>query len=393
MSRAWSGRIGLACVVLAALAHAAPPDPPIGDVPARELEEVRERLAARRERLAAALREEQDLLGVLEGLDHETRRARDAVRAAEAGVREAEQAQLEGDARAAALAERAETTRRVLAARAVDLYKEGPSARLRHLAGARNLGDLLFRARALRRAFEHDARLVARVREEQHEALRARETSIASASESARAARRLAARVGELEAEHGARRELLERLRSDGDHERKAMAELEAAASRLEETLRGLGARIPDAPAANPGEPFDARRGRLPPPVLARVSRSYGRVVDAQFRTATFRKGIDFAAAAGETVRAVAPGEVRFAGWFRGYGKMVIVDHGASWFTISAHLDEIVVEPGKRLSAGDPLGTVGETGSLDGPLLYFEIRRGSEPVDPSRWLAGVAGLR
>jgi septal ring factor EnvC (AmiA/AmiB activator) len=114
--------------------------------------------------------------------------------------------------------------------------------------------------------------------------------------------------------------------------------------------------------------------------------------VDAEFRTATFRKGIDFAAPAGASVRAVAPGEVRFAGWFRGYGKMVIVDHGEGYFTVSAHLDEIQVAVGDEVQADRALGTVGDTGSLAGPLLYFEIRHGSEPLDPSRWLAGGTGL-
>jgi septal ring factor EnvC (AmiA/AmiB activator) len=126
--------------------------------------------------------------------------------------------------------------------------------------------------------------------------------------------------------------------------------------------------------------------------VLAPVARRFGRVVDAEFRTATFRKGIDFAAPAGETVRAVAPGAIRFAGWFRGYGRMVIVDHGEGWFTVCAHLDEIGVAVGDAVGTGQPLGTVGDTGSLAGPLLYFEIRKGSEPVDPTRWLAGVVGL-
>jgi septal ring factor EnvC (AmiA/AmiB activator) len=117
------------------------------------------------------------------------------------------------------------------------------------------------------------------------------------------------------------------------------------------------------------------------------VLRGFGRVLDAEYRTETFRKGVDFAADAGEPVRAVAPGEVRFAGWFRGYGRIVILDHGGGYFTVSGHLDQIEVEVGQQLAAGAEIGSVGETGSLSGPRLYFEIRRGAEPLDPALWLA------
>jgi septal ring factor EnvC (AmiA/AmiB activator) len=78
---------------------------------------------------------------------------------------------------------------------------------------------------------------------------------------------------------------------------------------------------------------------------------------------------------------------VRFAGWFRGYGRMVIVDHGDRFFTVSGHLDTVRVEAGAAVAPGEPIGTVGDTGSLSGPRLYFEIREGSEAVDPLAWLA------
>jgi septal ring factor EnvC (AmiA/AmiB activator) len=120
--------------------------------------------------------------------------------------------------------------------------------------------------------------------------------------------------------------------------------------------------------------------------VDGRVVRGFGREVDAEFRTETFRKGIEFEAELGDPVRAVAPGRVGYAGWFRGYGKLVILDHGADYFTVSGHLAEIAVSPGAAVAAGDPIGTVGDTGSLAGPRLYFEIRRGREPLDPDQWL-------
>jgi septal ring factor EnvC (AmiA/AmiB activator) len=133
--------------------------------------------------------------------------------------------------------------------------------------------------------------------------------------------------------------------------------------------------------------PFASLRGNLGAPVAAPVVQRFGRVAD-EFGTETFRKGVEFGARAGDPVAAVADGVVRFAGWFRGYGKIVILDHGESYFTVSGHLDEIAVSVGDALRAGERLGSVGDTGSLAGPRLYFEIRRAGQALDPAGWLRG-----
>jgi septal ring factor EnvC (AmiA/AmiB activator) len=122
-------------------------------------------------------------------------------------------------------------------------------------------------------------------------------------------------------------------------------------------------------------------------PVDAAIVAGFGRVVDQDFLTQTVRNGVDFGAQRGAGVRATARAEVRFAGWFRGYGKIVILDHGDSFFTVSGHLDEIHVQVGDRVDEGETIGSVGETGSLSGPRLYFELRRGGEALDPVPWLS------
>ena len=149
----------------------------------------------------------------------------------------------------------------------------------------------------------------------------------------------------------------------------------------------GLGGSSQRSLAAIPGPAFASQRGALTAPVAAAIVGEFGRVVDREFQTETYRKGVHFEARLGTPVGAVAGGRVSFAGWFRGYGRLVILDHGDQYFTISGHLDAVRVEVGQAVDAGQVIGTVGETGSLAGPLLYFEIRRGGQPLDPSRWLA------
>ncbi len=134
------------------------------------------------------------------------------------------------------------------------------------------------------------------------------------------------------------------------------------------------------------GPPFPSLRRRLDPPVKGPIVRSFGREVDEEFKTETFHSGIVIDAPMGTPVAAVSAGRVRFAGWFRGYGRIVILDHADNWFTVSGHLDELDVVLGDEVKARQTLGRVGETGSLTGSQLYFEIRRGAEAQDPADWL-------
>jgi septal ring factor EnvC (AmiA/AmiB activator) len=235
----------------------------------------------------------------------------------------------------------------------------------------------------LERLLVHDSELIARsVRElAQVRVLEVETREARTLSEAA--LQRLARRSAALGVERSARGKALDRVRRDGARERRLVAEMEVAAQNLEETLKNLRARR----VRFEGEGFAARKGKLPRPVQGQVRRSFGLVVDPDYQTEIFHKGLEIQAPRGDQVRSVAPGRVRMAGWFRGYGKLVIVDHGQGYFTVSGHLADIFVEVGDSVEPGDALGTVGDTGSLEGPGLYFEVRRGSGPLDPADWLA------
>ncbi len=117
----------------------------------------------------------------------------------------------------------------------------------------------------------------------------------------------------------------------------------------------------------------------LPWPVEGKVLRPFGRERDEQLGTWTVRQGVVFAAASGSAVGAIAPGNVIFAGPFRSYGKVVIVDHGGGFFSVYGELGEIVKEKGDAVRSSEKLGTAGDK-------MYLEIRRGTEALDPSDWL-------
>ncbi len=350
-----------------------------------ELEELRRAIAERRERVAAYEAEEEGVFAAIQAVEQAARALARAVARAERAAAEAGAEQARLAVERAALEETAAKTRATLARRSVALYKEGGAGPIRLVFSPGSLRDRLGRIQAIQLLLDKDQALLERYAAEQVALEQARVQVALAVVKRDAAQRRLATRQQEFEEERRAKEDLLSRVRRDGARERALLDELEAAALALEAKLADLesepAARVPGSVA------FATLRGALDPPVPGRVLRGFGRIVDEEYRTQTFRRGMDFEVDPDEDVYAVADGSVRFADWFSGYGRMVIVDHGDGWFTVSGHLESFAVEVGDRVRAGDPIGSAGETGSLTGPRLYFEIRRGGAAQDPADWLA------
>jgi septal ring factor EnvC (AmiA/AmiB activator) len=183
-------------------------------------------------------------------------------------------------------------------------------------------------------------------------------------------------------AEADARREELARvvaaLSADAVQSKRIVAELEEEERALTQLIKGLQL------VRSSG--FAALKGRLPPPVGGTVEVGFGKVVNPKFNTVTAQKGWDIRAPEGLAVTAVAKGQVVYAGWLRGYGNVLIVDHGGGFHSLVAHLGSLSRGTGEAVEAGEQLGTVGDTGSLKGPFLYFEIRQDGEAIDPAPWV-------
>jgi septal ring factor EnvC (AmiA/AmiB activator) len=353
--------------------------------PERDLEALRQAIEQRKERIESFEREQKGLLDALEAIDQAVVVHEEVAARREREASEAEAALRALEAQLPDLEARLARTRKAMAARVVALYKTGELGPAELVFASQSLRELLERVDALGKLLAHDRLLVARFRHEQ-QALDASAADAKSAAARRDEAReQLALRRAELARERASKQALLAAVKSDRARERLALEELEAAARALEDKIAELGEEAVPAPPLPP-VPFSQLRGRLSAPVDAAIVRRFGREVDAEFHTQVFHKGVDFGADLGAPVRAVAAGTVRFAGWFRGYGRMVILDHGERFYTVSGHLDALRVATGQAVAAGETIGTVGDTGSLAGPRLYFEVREGSQAVDPLRWL-------
>jgi septal ring factor EnvC (AmiA/AmiB activator) len=199
----------------------------------------------------------------------------------------------------------------------------------------------------------------------------------------------------EVDRDAAKRRILLAKVRDERAYHERMVGELTEAARRLEAFIRDLQAkqrRMAKIPPPRPGAEappavgFGTLRGRLPWPTEGRVVSAFGAQVHPRFGTRTFRNGVDIEASEGRDVTAVFAGHVVYTGWFKGYGNLIILDHDNEYYTLYAHVADILVKEGDDVRQGQRIGTVGDTGSLEGPRLYFEVRHQGKPQNPEQWL-------
>jgi len=127
---------------------------------------------------------------------------------------------------------------------------------------------------------------------------------------------------------------------------------------------------------------FSKARGELPWPVEGKLRNTFGRKrPDSDVKW----QGVTINANSGVPVRAIYPGTIIFADWFKGQGLLIIVDHGDGYWTLYGRNQSLLQEVGSVVSAGETIATVGNSGGYNDPALYFEIRRNGKPANPAHW--------
>ncbi len=364
----------------------------------RDLQQTQRRLKEERAKAAEARKREAGLLAELETIDKRLNEKRRQVAALDARVKKAQAdiSELQGDI-ARLQAQRA-GQEDALGRRLRALYKlQAQGGVLPVLLSGDDPVVQAVQLRHLTTLATVDARLIREYRvtsegladrKERFEGRRQELSALRAEAEGERA---------EADREAAKRRVLLARVRDERAYHDRMVGELSEATRRLEAFIKELQekqrrlSKIPPPQRPRPGETtpsvgFGALRGRLLWPADGRVVGEYGPQVNPRFGTKTFRNGIDIEAVEGTAIMAVYPGHVVFTGWFRGYGNLIIVDHGNEYYTLYAHAADVKVAEGEDVKQGQAIGTVGDTGSLQGPRLYFEVRYEGKPQDPAQWL-------
>ncbi|NWF75762.1 MAG: peptidoglycan DD-metalloendopeptidase family protein [Nitrospirae bacterium] len=173
-------------------------------------------------------------------------------------------------------------------------------------------------------------------------------------------------------------------IKSEESTYKKMLKELKDASNRLIEIIR-KSEKTEDEEGFSTTN-FAKLRGKLPWPVEGKVVIPYGSQKDPQFNTPIFRSGTYIKADNDKIAKAVHSGKVVFAEWFKGYGQLVIVNHGSGYHTLYGSLSEIFTKVGDIIKVSQAIGRIGTSGIIDVPGLYFELRYKGKPLDPIRWL-------
>ncbi|MBS1126127.1 MAG: peptidase [Nitrospirae bacterium] len=174
---------------------------------------------------------------------------------------------------------------------------------------------------------------------------------------------------------------ILSSVRTEKDARRKMISELKETSQRLLDIIRE-SSRTDDYAA----EGFGRLKGKLFWPAEGKIAIPYGSQKDPQFDTPVFRNGIHIRTDDSADTRSVYTGKVIFAEWFKGFGQLVIINHGSGYHTLYGNLSEIFSRVGDIIKENQIIGKVGTSGILNAPGLYFEIRYKGKPLDPVQWL-------
>jgi septal ring factor EnvC (AmiA/AmiB activator) len=372
--------------------------------------------SAREQDLAALRARIESLRSELEGRESDRREARGALRASETAISSANRAlqAQEAAARTAraaigqlaaqratqerALESQQEILGRLLAARAVArLSGEVPDFVRIALSGedlsdaARKLHYVAYVSLDAARVIEtHRAGLaeLARVRADSEEKVR----ELALIEAQSRGEREV------LLKERRERRRLLEQIAGEIRGAKKKIQVLVADEGRLARLVEEIGKLLAARPGAGfarvssvpdpsgelrPGSLFSSQKGRLRLPVRGELA---GRFGGQRTAGATAAKGVFIRAAEGEPVRAIAPGRVVYADWMRGFGNLLIVDHGEAFLSIYGNNESLLKQTGDSVTLGEAVATVGQSGGNEQTGLYFELRHLGRPFDPLSWV-------
>ncbi len=252
------------------------------------------------------------------------------------------------------------------------ISKVGPWA---FLLSTENYADFLRMFTVLHSMMDHDIRLLTEFQREleEKEALQKKLAAVQGRLHEKRNEARLAKQ--EIENLERQKKRALGEVRGKKIDLAKLVEELEKEAERLQSLLETPPEEGKTSSRDLSG--FSALKGRLPLPVAGKLETN----VQRRGRSITLK------ASQGETIRAVYRGRVVYAGWLKGYGNLLIIYHGDSFHTVMGYASELLKERDDWVEAGEPVARVGDTGSLGGPSLHFEIRRGKKALNPLEWFS------
>ena len=371
-----------AFLVLAPAARGENPSETI-DGTKEQLESIQKRMGTAQKRVTNSEKQERSILGDLEAVDREITRVGVKVRKLNSQERDLKGQISASESNLREIRRQREKAAGWLSMRSAALYKAGHLSYLKTILNSAGIEDLQRRSYYLRILTESDSELfnlsteLYRSEQKQVGALKSAKAQLVSTRRDQEESLTILTRK---KRDKGL---ILAAARDTKEKNATLLKELESSASHLRNMLDALQLQAKTGESA-----FPTLRGSLKRPVSGKVVKSFGRNRTGRFNTYILSNGVTIQSAEGTPIRSVYGGKVIFADWFSGYGRIIIVDHGGGYYTLYGHLLELMVAVGDEVEADKVIGLVGDSGSLEGAALYFEIRYHGKPVDPSPWFKG-----
>ncbi len=350
------------------------------DITRSQIQQIEKDLLEQQEELLSVDIKEKNILGEVERLEKDVALNRESLRELSSQIKKVSREIQDGQGRIQQLNRSSLAVKECLKERLVAFYKFGRPGYVRLLATSATLQEFQRIVKYMKTIMEQDRQILdilGRQRSQVENELDMLKENMAKIEVLKKAKDR---RMALLEESIEKRVFLLMKVHREKEFYAKAVEELKGAAQALNQTMMHLEMEERERSLK---KGFAKMKGKLPLPLKGKILRDV-----KQFGSTPFmhKKGIYIKGSPKEEIRSVFPGRIDYSGWFKGYGQLMIINHGSHYFTIFAHLEERIKEKGEMVSGGEVVGLVGDPGWHVGPGIYFEIRKGGNYLDPEKWL-------
>jgi septal ring factor EnvC (AmiA/AmiB activator) len=350
--------------------------------PEQEYKKLQERLAEEKKKLGAAHARERSVLNELDDVNMKLTTAEEALRKSRRSMKQTESAIEQTRQNISQTKSTLDRQRNWIKRKLRSMNRLGYSGdTLTQILSTENITQLMRTWKYLERLTRYEHRIIhaygenlrkLEIEQEKLERLRA---------ELKTREQKVRATESELAETKKVKEDILHAVRNEKATRQKMISELGEASRRMLEIIRESSQTDDYA-----GKGFTQLKGRLSWPSEGRIAVSYGTQKDPRFDTPVFRNGIHIQTDAAADARSVYAGKVIFAEWFKGFGQLIIINHGSGYHTLYGNLSELFSKVGDIIRENQVIGKVGTSGVINAPGIYFEIRYKGKPLDPSQWL-------
>ena len=271
--------------------------------------------------------------------------------------------------------------KKILGLRLRSIYKEGPIFPLRVAFSSNNVTDLMQRLKYMDLIVQQDSQMLQEYLTKLEKIKQDKSSLYKVRAKLVSLKKNTVSKKREIEKTKKEKSVYLKKIKRKKNLSVKVRKELLAASNNLNSLIDKLLIKL----VSGEGLDISDKKGRLKLPLKGRILNKFGRKRVKEYESYIVYNGINVRARRGTPVQAVFDGKVLYTGELEGYGNLVIVGHGKEYHSLYGHLDSIKVAANKVVKTGEVIALSGDSGSLEGETLYFELRKNGKPIEPVRW--------